>query len=107
MKVRLDREAKAYLEKTGVKRLLITMSPDVTNTGCGCGRTKKYYTPYIRPLKEREEYKDHLRMQIDNIELLISPKAQQASDGEIRIRLEKSLFVKNLALEGIGFIVED
>jgi hypothetical protein len=107
LNITIEQEAKLYLQKSGISRLLIDMTPDMTNSGCGCGKSKKYYTPYIRPLKERETYQNYLHISLDGIQLLLSPKAVEAAQEEVIIRLEKNLFIKNLVLKGIGFIVED
>lgn len=106
MIIKVEEDVKAYLEKTGTKRLLIDMTPDMTNSGCGCGKTKKFYTPYIRPLKKDESVDKYSHFRADQLDLYFSQKAVQASDDLVTIKLEKSLFVKNLALEGIRFIVE-
>lgn len=106
MNITLEQEAKTYLDNVGIKRLLIDMAPDMTNIGCGCGKTKKYYTPYVRELKSSEDYKAHLHIEVEGIELLISKKAQQAAREKVTVRLEKNFFLKSLALDGIDFIVE-
>ena len=106
MIIEVEDEVKAYLEKTGTKRLLIDMTPDMTNSGCGCGKSKKFYTPYIRPLKPDEHFKGFTLYQVNQIDLFLSPKAIEAAEEKVTIKLEKSLFVKNLVAEGIGFIVE-
>lgn len=106
MIIELDAGVKAYLEKTGTKRLLIDMTPDMTNSGCGCGKSKKYYTPYLRALKANEQVGNCTHFQIDQVDIFLSPKAIQAAEDLIKIKLEKNLFVKKLELEGIRFIVE-
>lgn len=106
MIITVEEDAKAYLKNTGVKRLLIDMSPDMTNSGCGCGKTKKYYVPYIRALKDSESVNSFTQFRVDPVEVFFSQKAIQASEESVRIKLEKSLFMKKLDLEGIRFIVE-
>ncbi|QOX62130.1 hypothetical protein FRZ06_01575 [Anoxybacterium hadale] len=107
MNIAIEQEAKAYLQKSGIRRLLIDMNPDMTNSGCGCGKSKKYYTPYIRPLKENESYPNHKVFHVDDMELFLSPKAIEAAKETVTIRLERNFFLKNLELDGIGFLVED
>jgi hypothetical protein len=107
LNIAIEQEAKAYLQKSGIRRLLIDMNPDMTNSGCGCGKSKKYYTPYIRALKENESYKNLKLIHVDDTQLFLSPKAIEASKEIVTIRLETNFFIKNLVLDGIGFIVED
>jgi hypothetical protein len=102
----MEEQVKAYLEKTGTNRLLIDMTPDMTNSGCGCGKTKKYYTPYIRAAKADEHFENYIHCNINNVDIFLSPKVLEAAEEIITIRLEKTLFMKKFEVEGIRFIVE-
>ncbi|MEL7654893.1 MAG: CC/Se motif family (seleno)protein [Bacillota bacterium] len=106
MIITMEEEVKNYLDKNGAKKLLIDMTPDLTNSGCGCGKAKKYYTPYIRIMKSDEYYKDYTLYHTDNADIFLSPKVLEAAEDVIKIKLEKTLFMKKLEVEGIGFIVE-
>lgn len=107
MIIKLDENAKAYLEKTGTQRLLIDMTPDMTNSGCGCGKSKKFYTPYIRALRTDEKIFNCTRFEDGQVEIFLSPKAIEASEDLVTVKLEKNLFMKKLELEGIRFLVEE
>lgn len=106
MIIKLEEDAGAYLEKTGTRRLLIDMTPDMTNSGCGCGKSKKFYTPNIRPMKAEEQTAGYTRFEAGPAEIFISSRALEAADDVVTVILEKTLFVKKLDLKGIRFVVE-
>ncbi len=106
MIIKIQENAKEYLEKTGTKKLLIDMTPDMTNSGCGCGKTKKFYTPCIRAMKADEHFREYKQYSIDDVNIFLSPKVLDAAEDVVIIKLEKTLFMKKLELEGIRFIVE-
>ncbi len=106
MKIDITTQAAQYLERSSTRRILIDMKPDMTSSGCGCGKSKKYYTPYIRQMKQEEFFKNYRQEIVGDIEVFLSPKALEAAQELVTIRLEKTLFIKNLEVDGIQFIVE-
>lgn len=106
MRIVIEEEATKYLMKTGIRRLLLDMTPDLTNSGCGCGKVKKFYTPYIRTMRQDEHYTNHLIYHAGTIDVYLSPKAQEAAEDIVTIKLEKTLFLKKLDVSGLQFIVE-
>jgi len=106
LNIKIENEAKDYLRKTGTTRLLIDMTPDLTNSGCGCGKTKKFYTPFIREMKPDEHFKNYTIYQTDIVDVYLSPKALEGAEDIVTIKLEKTLFFKKLEVQGIQFIVE-
>ena len=105
MIIKMEPEVLTYLDKLGTKRLLIDMTPDMTNSGCGCGKTKKFYTPYIRVMKADEHFANYIHYNTENVDIFLSPKVLDAAEDIIVIQLEKTLFMKKLEVKGIGFIV--
>ena len=99
-------DAAKYLRKTGTRKLLIDMTPDMTNSGCGCGKAKKYYTPYVRHMKAEETYQNYFHYPTKDVDIYVSPRAMDAASDTVTIRLEKTLFIKKLEVDGIKYIVE-
>ena len=106
MIIKIEEDAKAYLKKNSIKKLLIDMVPDLTNSGCGCGKTKKFYTPYIRAMKPDEHYTNFMFYQTDIVDIYLAPRVHEAAEDIITVKLEKNLFIKKIDLEGIRFIIE-
>lgn len=102
MKIVVETGVIEYLEKAGTNGLVIDMLPERTSGGCGCGKTKKFYTPYIRPTKNDEQFrKDFQMLQIDGIKIFVVQKAFHAAEDTITIFIEKTLLIKKLQLKGI------
>lgn len=104
MKLVVNKDAKEYIQKCKGECLIVDMILDETNPGCGCGQTKKYYTPYIRIGQNKENlYKDHILFKDGDIDVFISKKATSnlSTDDTVTIYLEKAFFMKKLSISGL------
>ena len=108
MKIVIEPGVKEYLKKAGTNSLIINMIPSRTSAGCGCGKTKKFYAPDIRPAKMEEYFgKEFVEFQSDGLNLWVSRKAVEGSiDDTITISVSKSLFVTRLECKGIELVFD-
>lgn len=99
---------KEYLEKVATNRLVINMIPGETSTGCGCGKTKRYYTPDIRPAKMDERFgKGFQKFQSDGLDIWIAEKAKSGSkDGTVTVSFKKTFFIERLECTGIELVFD-
>lgn len=101
MKITITSEAKDYLRKKKLSSMLIDMIPQETSAGWGCGTTKRYYIPSVR-IGYNTNSSKYLKFNIDELEVLLSPKVEQENEEGITIYLEKVFFVKKLDVKGIS-----
>ncbi len=106
----MDKGVKEYLEKHQAACLVIDMIQDETSSGCCCGITKKYYTPYVRISSNKDNMsKEYVEYEEDGITVFIVKKALtqvQGDDDMVNIYLEKVLFSKKLNVNGIKAVVD-
>ncbi len=103
MEIIIKAGVKEYLQKADTSRLVISMIPDRTNTCCGTGKTRKFYTPDIRPAKPSEHFGNGFQeFRDDGLEVWISQKAVEGMKGDtITISVKKTFFGQDLECEGI------
>lgn len=108
MEIMIETGVKEYLEKLATNRLVINMIPGETSTGCGCGKTKRFYTPDIRPAKMDEKFgKGFRKFQSDGLDIWIAEKAWSGSnDSTVTISLRKTFFIERLEFTGIEIMFE-
>lgn len=108
MKIVIEAAVKEYLEKADTNRLVIAMIPDRTNSCCGTGKTRKFYSPDIRPAKPEEYFGDGFQqLRSDGLEVWISQKAFEGLTGDtVTISVKKTFFSQTLSCEGIESIFE-
>ncbi|MBR0598698.1 hypothetical protein [Sinanaerobacter chloroacetimidivorans] len=105
--INVDSNVKEYLEKAGSDSLVIEMLPDKTSAGCGCGKTKKFYTPYIRPAKPKEQFgREYEKISQNGLRIFISKMALTAAEEMVMISIEKTLFIKKLTVTGIPIVFD-
>ncbi len=109
MKLIIEKGVKEYLKKHDAECIVIDMIKDETSGGCSCGITKKYYTPYIRVSKEKDNMsKKYAEYEADGVKVLIDNKAssQIGNADTVTVFIEKVFFSKKLNVEGIKTIIE-
>jgi len=99
---------KEYLKKAATNRLVISMIPGETSTGCGCGKTRRFHTPDIRPAKMEEQFgKGFRKFQSDGLEIWMAEKAWSgANDGTVIVFLKKTFFIERLECTGIEMVFD-
>lgn len=108
MKIIINKDARQYLEKQNSTGIVINMLPDRTSSCCGTGKTKKFYTPFLRPIKPGEQFNNSYAMyQADGITVFIANRAVKEAKDTIEIFVEKSFLAKELGVKGIGLILEE
>lgn len=110
MDIRIEAGVKEYMKKADSDRLVISMIPDRTNTCCGTGKTKKFYSPDIRPAKQEEEFgKNYRKFRSDGLDVWVSEKAFAGMnlDTTLTVSVKKTLFDEYLECQGIGPVFED
>lgn len=109
MEIVIGTGVKEYLEKVATNRMVINMIPGETSTGCGCGKTKRFYTPDIRPAKMDEQFgKGFRKFQSDGLDIWIAEKAFSGTtnEGTVTILLKKIFFIERLECTGIEIVFD-
>jgi len=108
LEIVIETGVQEYLKKAATNRLVINMIPGETSTGCGCGKTRRFYTPDIRPAKMEEQFtKGFRRFQSDGLDIWMSEKAWSgANDGTVTVSLKKTFFIERLECTGIKFVFD-
>lgn len=107
MKIILEESVKVYLNKNHSQTLVVDMIREETSSGCSCGMTKKYYTPFVRIGKTQEKLSSkYTKYEVDGIDVFMTQRAVSDAENSVTIYLEKTLFIKQLAIKGIKRIVE-
>lgn len=109
MKLNIEKDVKAYLEKNNATCLIVDMIRDETSSGCSCGLTKKYYMPYIRIGFNQENIsKAYIKHEANGIHVFFAEKAliYVQEEDKVSISLEKGFLSKKLIINGIKTVVE-
>lgn len=108
MEIVIESGVREYLKKSATNCLVIRMIPSRTSAGCGCGKTKKFYTPDIRPAKMEEYFgKEFVKFQSNGLDVWVSRKAIEGLiDDTIIISVSKSFFVTRLECKGIRLVFD-
>ncbi len=106
MEIVIEAGVKEYLEKADTDSVVISMIPDRTNTCCGTGKTKKFYTPDIRPAKPGERFgRGFRKFQSNGVVVWVSEKALEGSDGRtLTIGIKKAFLKEELEFSGIDIL---
>jgi len=108
MLIEMQDGVRAYMKKHAAPCLVIDMDKNITNPGCGCGRTKTFYTPSARlGFEEKKLAKTHNSVAVDGVTIFISRLIEDKEDMQIEIFIEKLFLMKKLAVKGIDTIVAD
>ncbi|GMO49308.1 MAG: hypothetical protein Pg6C_11910 [Treponemataceae bacterium] len=96
---------KEYLRKAGTDSVVVKLVPDRIPVCCG-GKTRKYYTPYIRPAKPGEQFGSHYeKLASDGVYMFITPYALEAAQGDVTVSLQHAFAAKKLDVAGIPPII--
>lgn len=101
-------KALRYLKSIKAKEILVQFIPGETNTGWGCGRTRRYYVPSITIKFNTQEVSDsYVEIETDfEFKLYVqSSKINIIKDKKIILDLESFLFVKKIVLKDLNMIL--
>lgn len=108
MEIVIEAGVKEYLKKASTNRLVINMIPGETSGGCGCGKTRRFYTPDIRPAKSEESFsKGFQKFQSNGIDIWVAKKALSGSnDSTVTVFTTKTFFIEKLECKGIEIVFD-
>lgn len=102
MKLLIEKGVKEYLLKCNSQSIIVGALLEETSSGCCCGITKKYYTPYIRVRQSSKPISDeYIEYKVDGIDIFISEKVLADVEDVVTIYLEKALLMKKLNIKGL------
>jgi len=103
----IETGVKEYLKKAGTDGLVISMIPGRTSACCGTGKTRKFYTPEVRPAKPEESFGNGYRnFRQDGLDVWVSRKAWEGmKDGTVIVSLKRTLFGEELECKGIELLL--
>jgi hypothetical protein len=109
MEIIIEAGAIEYLKKADTNRLVISMIPNRTSTCCGTGKTRKFYTPEVRPARPAEYFGNGFRnFQPEGLDVWVSQKAFDCmKDVTVTISLKRTLFGEELECKGIEMLLFD
>jgi len=109
MNIIIEAGVKEYLKKADTNRLVIIMIPNRTSTCCGTGKTRKFYTPEVRPARPEEHFGNGYRnLQLDGLDVWFSQKAFEGmKDSTVTISLKRTLFGEELECKGIEMLLSE
>jgi hypothetical protein len=103
----IDEGVKEYLHNAGTDSVVVKLVPNRIPVCCG-GKTRKYYTPYIRPAKPGEQFGGrYKKLAAGGVYVFITPYALEAAEGNLTVSLENALVTKKLDLTGIPPVIYD
>lgn len=102
MKLVIEKGVKEYLLKCNSQSIIVGALIEETSSGCCCGITKKYYTPYIRVGQSSKQISDeYIKYKVDDIDVFIAKKVLADAEDVVTIYLEKAFFMKKLNIKGL------